>query len=221
MKPFTIVDVEQRSPEWFSARAGRLTGTCAADMLATIKSGEAASRRNLRTKLVLERITGRSQDKAFQSEAMKQGVEREPEARFLYEALTGQLVTETGFLSHETLMAGASLDGHIGDFDGICEIKCPMPATHFEYLRTNVIPYDYAKQVLHALWLTGAPWCDWVTFNPEFPDLLQLRMMRVTRDEAAIEEYDTKARAFLAEVNRETEAMLTMAHGFSVAVAAL
>ena len=45
VRPFTIIDAEQRSELWFTARLGRLTGSRAADMLATIKSGEAAARR--------------------------------------------------------------------------------------------------------------------------------------------------------------------------------
>ena len=44
--------IEQRSPEWFTVRAGKLTGSAAKDMLAEIKSGEAAARRDLRYKLV-------------------------------------------------------------------------------------------------------------------------------------------------------------------------
>ena len=42
---FAIINADQRSPEWFRARSGRLTGSRAADMLATIKTGEAAARR--------------------------------------------------------------------------------------------------------------------------------------------------------------------------------
>src|SRR5688500_8134096 len=49
----TIHDVDQRSYEWFALRAGRLTGSCAADMLATLKGkAEAAARRDLRLRLV-------------------------------------------------------------------------------------------------------------------------------------------------------------------------
>ena len=44
MKAFTVVDCEQKSPEWFAARVGRLTSTGAADMLAKIQKGEAAGR---------------------------------------------------------------------------------------------------------------------------------------------------------------------------------
>jgi hypothetical protein len=59
---FTVVMAEQRSPEWFAARLGRLTGSRAADMLATIKSGEAAARRDLRVQLVVERLTSTLQE---------------------------------------------------------------------------------------------------------------------------------------------------------------
>ena len=41
MRAFRVVEAEQRSPEWFAARLGRLTGSVAGDMVATIKSGEA------------------------------------------------------------------------------------------------------------------------------------------------------------------------------------
>ena len=65
---FSIVNAPQRSPEWFAARAGRLTGSMAGDMLATIKSGEAAARRDYRLQLALERLTGNI-------EQMKPGVQ--------------------------------------------------------------------------------------------------------------------------------------------------
>src|SRR5437879_4169734 len=116
---FTVVTAEQRSDEWHRARLGRLTGSRAADMLATVKSGEAASRRNLRTQLVLERLTGRVQETGFVSAAMQQGIDREADAYAAYEALTGQHLVRTGFLRHDTLMVGCSLDGHAGDFESL------------------------------------------------------------------------------------------------------
>ena len=58
MRNFTIVEAEQRTPAWFAARAGRLTASRAKDMLAAIKTGEAAARRDLRIQLVVERLTG-------------------------------------------------------------------------------------------------------------------------------------------------------------------
>jgi len=204
----TIVDVPQRSPAWHEARLGRLTGSRAAAMLATIKTGEAAARRSLRVALVLERLTGRSQDGGYQSPAMRDGIAREPDARARYEALTGLLVAETGFLVHETILAGCSLDGHLGtlgtDDAGILELKAPTPAVHLATLDRREVPAEYFPQVLHNLWISGARWCDWLSYSPDFPDRLQAVLIHVERDDQAVAAYASKATAFLEEVAIET-----------------
>ena len=211
-RTFTVIDAEQRSQEWVAARLGRLTGSRASDMLATIKSGApSTSRQNLLMQLVLERLTGRSQERAFTSQAMEDGTEREPDALLWYEAVTGQLVERTGFLSHTSLMAGTSLDGHLGDFEVIVEAKSPLPATHWEYLKSGVVPIKYQRQCLHGLWLTGAKRCDWLSFHPDFPENLRAKFVEIHRDEQAVAEYDKQVLAFLAEVDRELGAVRTMA----------
>ena len=133
----------QGSPEWFAARCGHATASRFADVLATIKSGEAATRRNYRAELVCERLTGLPVEH-FQSAEMKFGTENEPYARIAYEATTGNVVEECGFLEHYELLAGASPDGLIG-MDGGLEIKVPNTATHLDALlkvstRTEVSP---------------------------------------------------------------------------------
>lgn len=202
----------QRSEEWYRIRAGRLCGSRAGDMLAALKkgSGEAAGRRNLRAQLVLERLTGRPQESPYQSRAMLDGIAREADAAGFYEAITGELLEPIGFCAHEELLAGCSPDGVIGDGEGIVEIKSPLPATHLDYLRTGTVPGDYQAQVLHNLWITGARWCDWLSFHPEFPERLRVKLVRIERDETRIGDYDQKARAFLAEVDRELEALHTI-----------
>lgn len=205
MRAFTVLDCPQRSPQWFAARCGRLCGSHANDMLATIAKGEAAGRRKLRAKLVLERLTGKSQERGFQSQAMQDGVEREADAAATYEAVTGRILTFTGYLAHNEHLAGCSLDGHVGDFEGIAEIKCPEPHTHLDYLRSGLVPTDYYRQVLHNLWITGAAWCDWLSYHPDFPTHLQVKLVRIQRDQTAIDDYARKAIAFLAEVSAEVK----------------
>lgn len=209
MRTFTIIDAPQRSPEWFQARAGRLTGSCAGDVLASIKSGEAAARRNLRLRLVLERLTGKSQESDFISPAMQAGIDREPLAFAAYEAMTGTVVQRCGFLSHTELMAGCSPDGYLGDFARVLSIKCRQPAAHYEFLRTAAIPADALAQINHELWITGALEADYFSWNPDFPEALQARIVTVNRGMVA--EYADKALAFLKEVDRDFEAMRTMA----------
>jgi hypothetical protein len=90
---YEIVHVPQRSEAWLKLRLGRLTSSKADAMLATRKDGkEAAGRRNLLIALALERLTGRPQERAFQSPAMQHGAEKESEARAAYEALTGHFI---------------------------------------------------------------------------------------------------------------------------------
>jgi hypothetical protein len=117
-----IVDAAQRSPEWFAARAGKVTGSRAADVLAKVKSGEAAARRDYRLQLAVERITGTPMENGFVSADMQRGIDLEATAAARYEAATGHLLRHTGFLAHDTLAAGCSLDGDVDDFTGIVEI---------------------------------------------------------------------------------------------------
>jgi hypothetical protein len=103
-----VLRCAQRTPEWYAARLGRLTSSCASEAFATIKKGESAARRNLRVRLVLERLTGKSQESDFQSFDMTRGIELEPEARDAYEAETGTVIESVGCVQHDTLMAACS-----------------------------------------------------------------------------------------------------------------
>lgn len=206
----TVHHVDQRSPEWAALRLGRLTASRAADMCATIKSGEAAARRNLRVQLVLERLTGRPHERAYQSGPMQDGIEREPAAVAYYEAVTGTLLQPVGFIAHNELMAGCSPDSVVNDFEGVVQIKCPIPATHLDYIKTGRVPTDYLWQITQELWLTEADWCDWLSFQPDFPEAMRAKLVRVYRKDIDIAAYDQKARAFLYEVDRELQALRTM-----------
>lgn len=207
-----VHDVIQRSPAWRLVRLGRLTSSTADDMLAKGRDNkESAGRRNLRIRLALERVTGRSLDSGFMSAAMERGAEREADACALYEAITGRCLRTVGFVAHETLLTGCSPDGVFNDFEGLVEVKSPLPATHFEYLKTGVIPLNYKRQILHQLWITGAGWCDWLSFNPDFPEPLQTKLVRVERNDDDIALHEQDALRFLSGVDRETSAILTMA----------
>lgn len=210
-RPFTVLEYPQRSPEWYAARAGRLTASDAYDAVTMGKSGgELAGRRDLRMRLVLERITGRAQVSDFENDDMRRGRDLEGEARLAYAAEAGELVDETGFIQHTELMVGCSLDGHIGDFEGIVEIKAPRDANHFECWKSKAVPERYKPQLAHALWITGAQFADFVSYSPNFPDDMRLAIIRVKRADVDLKAHETKALAFLAEVARDVEAALTL-----------
>lgn len=213
---FTIVECEQRSQDWFMARLGRVTSSVASDMLSARKDKtEAAGRRNLRIRLMLERVTGLPQEVAFRpSDAMLKGIEREKAAAALYEGLTGQLLRHCGFLRHDTVMCGASLDGYVGNFEGCVEIKSPLPATHWDYIKLaeqhqgdpfKCVPNDYLCQARHQMYVSGAQWCDFFSYNPDFPEKLRSRVVRIPRVEAEMQTYALALSLFNSEIDKEVQ----------------
>lgn len=199
-----IIDAPQGTPEWLASRAGVATASCFAAIMATGRGGaESADRRNYRSRLVVERLTSKPVQ-TFQSAAMKQGTEREPFARMAYETHTGNIVREVGLCMHDTLTAGASPDGLIAE-DGGLEIKCPELSNHLAYLQIKTEPAEYTWQIQGAMWITGRAWWDFASYNPDFPERLQLVVRRVERDDAAIKKLAAEVERFLSEVDAEVE----------------
>ena len=180
---------EQGSPEWLAARLGIPSASMFAKIVTT-KGAWSTSADTYINQLVAERLTG-EREEVFQSHHMLRGTELEPDARDLYSLISDAEVTEVGFCLHDTLAAGCSPDGLIGDEGGL-EIKAPAPATHVEYLRGGVLPSKYKQQVMGCLWITGREWWDFVSYHPTMKPLI----VRVERDEeyiAALEKCVTKA----------------------------
>lgn len=209
MRTFTVCTAEQRSPEWFQARIGRLTGSSASDMLDILKDGKTPGykRRDLLARIVCERLTGISQEDGYVNAVMQWGIDHEEEAFDAYQTETGNLVRRTGFLSHNALMVGCSLDGDVDDFAGIVELKCPKSATHLGYWRSGGVPANHLPQILHNLWISGAAWCDFVSYDPRFPEHRRLFIQRVPRVEIDVLAYAKTAQKFLDEIDAEVAAL--------------
>lgn len=194
--------IPQRSDEWFRVRLGKLTSSDAATIYAQgrAKGSESTSRRNLRLALALQRVTGRVAP-SYQNQAMLDGIEREAEARRLYQAVSGEWIDETGFCEHDSLAAGCSVDGHTPEFRWLVEIKCPQPAAHWEFVQTGMIPQDYVYQITHQAWITGAEWTDFVSYNPDFPESIMLKIVRVETRLLDLKSHEYSVKSFLFEVD--------------------
>lgn len=192
--------IEQRSPEWFAQRLGKVTASRINDVLARLKSGgEAATRKNYRTQLALERLTGQ-RETAFANAAMQWGTDCEPLALAAYEAETGQFVAPAEFVLHSRLTeSGASPDGLVGN-DGLIEIKCPNSATHFDWLLAGAVPLEHQNQMQWQMACTGRAWCDFVSYDPRMPEYAQLFIKRLARDDARISDMEAGIAEFCCEV---------------------
>lgn len=197
----------QGSPEWFLQRLGKVTASRLSDVLAKIKTGEAAARANYRAELVAERLTGKSAD-GFSSPSMKWGTECEPLARAAYEADTGLMVSEVGMVPHPRIaMTGASPDGLV-EVDGLVEIKCPETKSHIATILSKSVPSQYVPQVQWQMACTGRAWNDFVSFDPRMPADMQLYVQRVYRDDALIAAYEKEVEAFLKEVESTVDQLI-------------
>jgi putative phage-type endonuclease len=199
--------IEQRTEEWFQQRLGKVTASRISDVIAKTKTGVSTSRQNYLIQLVSERLTGKKGD-SFVNQAMLDGIERESAARELYERTRGVSVTEVGFFDHPIIKnSGASPDGAVnaeedGKYAGLIEIKCPIETTHTNTLMSKSVPSKYIPQMQWQLACTGARWVDFVSYNPNFPEELQLFVARVDRDDTYIGELEAEVIKFLDEVEQ-------------------
>lgn len=201
-----MLETVQRTDEWFRVRLGKVTASRIADATARTKTGWGASRANYMAELLCERLTGEPRE-SFTNAAMQWGTDMEPEARRLYEFMTGQDVVEVGFVDHPRIaMSGASPDGLVGEV-GLVEIKCPSSATHIETLLGAAIDGKYLKQMQWQMACTKRGWCDFVSYDPRLPESMQIHIQRVTADHAFISELETDVSAFLIELEAKEAAL--------------
>lgn len=202
-----VLDLEQGTPEWLAARAGMVTASRIEDVLAKIKTGEAAARRDYRSQLVAEILTGKPQENGYQSPEMIWGNETEPLARSAFELSRNVLVDQVGFVYHPSIeRAGASPDGLVGD-DGLIEIKCPKTSTHLQYLLDGVVPAKYQPQMQFQMACTGRKWCVFVSHDPRLPEKLNLFIATLPRDEKRIEQMEEEVKQFLGEIDRALDTL--------------
>lgn len=194
--------MDQRSPEWFQTRLGKVTASCIAKVMAKLKNGQpGADRMNYAAQLITERLTGTPTD-SFTNAAMQWGIDTEPMARDAYSESALCVVEEIAFVDHPSIaMSGASPDGLIGD-DGLVEIKCPNTGTHLATLEGSPIERRYLLQMQWQMACTGRAWCDFASFDPRLPLPMQLHVERVERDDELIAEIEAEVTAFIQEIDR-------------------
>jgi hypothetical protein len=143
---------------------------------------------------------------------MQWGTEQEPFARAAYEAHTGQMVEEVGFIQHPDIEdAGASPDGLVGD-DGMVEIKCPSSSTALECWLIhaqggNPVDAKYYAQMQWQMRCADRSWCDYVVFDPRMPAKAQLFVFRVQRNAEFLRIAEDEVITFLTEVDIKVAAL--------------
>jgi hypothetical protein len=195
-----IIECEQGSPEWFSARAGMPTASEFATVMASGKGGgESKTRRTYLLKLAGEILTGEPME-SYSNAHMDRGKAMEDEARNLYAFMTDADPQQVGFIVNGP--KGASPDSLIGANGGL-EIKTKLPHLLIDVLLRGEFPAEHKAQVQGCLWVAEREWWDTACYWPGLP----LFVKRAYRDEAYITKLAQAVDAFNAELHETVEAI--------------
>lgn len=183
--------MEQHSEEWFAARKGRITASAVGGILGLAPY---MSRADVMRRMVREAHGAESEFAG--NIATEYGNRNEAGARAEYEMLTGNKVTQAGFIPFED-WAGCSPDGLLDDLEGQAglEIKCPFSmrddAKDFKPLGEQ--PHYYA-QVQFSMVCTGLDRWHFFQWSPK-----AYKLETVLQDAEWQAENMPKLRQFYAE----------------------
>lgn len=188
-----IINCDQLSDQWFSARIGSIGGSGIASVVA---KGKGKMRNNLLYRLAGEILSGEKYQ-GYSNADMERGIEQEQDARDWYEYETGNKCTQVGLVK-ETDHTHYSPDALLGE-DGILEVKCTIPSVHIETILKDEIPAEYRRQCQWGLFICQRDFVDFVSYSPLIIDM-PILIIRRGRDEKLIKELDEGAYKFILEL---------------------
>lgn len=199
----------QGSEAWLAARRGVITGSRAkdardfkpltvAEKKQGLTRGEPSGKQTTYALDTARERAGGAPPKVFVNHYMRVGIEQEGPAREAFEAKTGELVLEAGFITTDDGRFGCSVDGFYGD-DGIVEIKTMVSSnTLFQAFVQGDIS-EYVDQCNMVMWVTGRKFVKLVLWAP---DLKQpLRIIDIPRNDDVINELERDLLQFNARVD--------------------
>lgn len=151
----SLIDVDQRTDEWFAARRGRLT---ASNFGAWLTKNDKTSQKARRTAagLILAELNNLPDPKVFVNPDIQRGIDQESEAIQEFSRLTGLLVDPIGFAQSRHGLFGCSPDGLILSTGEGLEVKSPRASKLFQYHQACELPEEYRDQVHGCMAVTGA-----------------------------------------------------------------
>lgn len=174
-------DIEQNTDEWLELRAGHLTGSAIAKVMANDGKAFGEPAKKLAVDIALEQITGKSISSGYSNEHMERGHRQEPIARQLYERDYFCSVENGGFFDNG--FTGCSPDGIVGN--GLIEIKSVIPSVHYKRVKNGGFDSSYRWQLMFNLKESGKDWIDFISFCENFTEEKRLYVYRITASEQA------------------------------------
>jgi len=188
----------QGTIEWYIDRLGKITGSEFCRVLGTLPTRQRYYDELLEQREVLaqgrEAAAEYVRATAVTAKSLEWGNRMEPRARAAYELLTDTEVEQVGFITlyqHEQI--GVSLDGRV--YQGTIEIKSPIKMErHISNVRHGMAA-EHIPQVQGGLWVTGALFCDFVSYHAAY-EARPCFIQRIPRDDAYISMLAERVLAF-------------------------
>ncbi len=192
--PIIEKSFEQRSENWFKARAGNI-GASNFNKIITMDGKPSKSRKDCLYQMASEVVRGRADD-TFQSAAMLNGQIQEDNARSLFEFLHDTKVEQVAMVyKDDKKQFHASPDGLLGLDEGI-EIKCPLGKTQAKYLYDNKVPSEHFVQIQGSLYVCERKVWWFMSYVADMRPLI----IKVKRDEIFIGKLKAALEIFCSEL---------------------
>lgn len=192
--------VEQNTDEWFDIRRPLVTSS---ELNNVLMDESKAGYQNYKAQKVLEISTGITPERFKGNKYTEWGHETEDLAALEYTLRTGNEVRKCGIFVHKWLELGDSPDRIVIGQPGCVEIKAKNSANHLFILKNNKLPNEYKAQVQNHIQMTNSEWCDFVSYDPDFPTNAQMVIIRVMKDEFYCKNLILEVSLFMDEVKKD------------------
>lgn len=174
---------EQRTQEWYEIRKKKITSSGCDSIMKSRGLGVGGETYCME---IVCSVIQEHFEPSYVSQAMQQGIDREPIAAEIYEQEKFVETQDCGFAVFRTNderikfldnFLGVSPDRLVGE-DGGLEIKCPEPKQHTKNLLEKVCSDKYYDQIQMCLFVTGRKWWDLISYNPDFKEGYKYKITR-------------------------------------------
>lgn len=173
-------DVDQNTDEWLDMRAGKVTGSSIAKVMANFGKAFGSPAKDLAATCAIEQLTGKRQNSVnYTNHHMDRGHIEEPIARALYEEMYFVDVTNGGFYDNGN--TGSSPDGRVFD-DGLVEIKSAIISVHYARIKKGTFDSAYKWQFIFNMREAKRSYIDFISYCADFPEESKLYVYRLDAD---------------------------------------
>jgi len=188
-----IHNMEQRSPEWFAIRKGRIGGSEADGLLTPAKM------KTLLYKKAAEILYDTIEEESYVSAVMQRGIDLEPDALYEYFLETEVLPMNYGYITNESKYCGLSPDGVNKAMTVAQEVKCLSRYKHVEIIDSNTIPKEYHAQLSwYHFVIPTLERVDFISYDPDAPR--RIHIIPFYRKEAI--DFTDKYELYINELNK-------------------